>query len=91
MKPLLIYLVLSLAAFSAKAAEPEFVACRLVGCTVVEKDRICVYRGTNHTQDVLYYRLDEWFPRQFQCKYAPNEKPPPTVQEVLKAIKDKMS
>jgi hypothetical protein len=83
--------VMLLKAHTANAADPEFVACRLVGCTVVDKDRICVYRGANHTQDVLYYRLDEWFPREFQCKYAPNEKPPPTVQEVLKAIKDKMS
>lgn len=83
--------VMLLKAHTANAADPEFVACRLVGCTVVDKDRICVYRGANHTQDVLYYRLDEWFPREFQCKYAPNETPPPTVQEVLKAIKDKMS
>jgi hypothetical protein len=83
--------VMLLKAHTANAADPEFVACRLVGCTVVDKDRICVYRGANHTQDVLYYSLDEWFPREFQCKYAPNETPPPTVQEVLKAIKDKMS
>ena len=83
--------IMLLKAHTAKAGDPEHVTCRLVGCTVVSKDRICVYRGANHTQDVLYYRLDEWFPREFQCKYAPNEKPPPTVQEVLKAIKDKMS
>ncbi len=83
--------IMLLKAHTAKAGDPEHVTCRLVGCTVVSKDRICVYRGTNNTQDVLYFRLDEWFPREFQCKYAPNEERPPTVQEVLEAIREKMS
>ena len=91
MKPPLVCLVLAMVAFSAKAADPEHVTCRLVGCTVIEDTRICVYRGTNYTQDVLYLRLGEWFPREFQCKYAPNETPPPTVQDVLEAIRKKMS
>lgn len=83
--------VMLLKAHTAKAADPEHVTCRLVGCTVIEDTRICVYRGTNFTQDVIYLRLDEWFPREFQCKYAPNDTPPPTVQDVLEAIRKKMS
>ena len=82
--------VMLLKAHTAKAADPEHVTCRLVGCTVIEDTRICVYRGTNFTQDVIYLRLDEWFPREFQCKYAPNDTPPPTVQDVLEAIRKKM-
>ena len=83
--------VMLLKSHTANAADPEHVTCRLVGCTVIEDTRICVYRGTNFTQDVIYLRLDEWFPREFQCKYAPNDTPPPTVQDVLEAIRKKMS
>ena len=83
--------VMLLKAHTANAADPEFVTCRLVGCTVIGKERVCVYRGANYTQDVMHFRLGEWFPREFQCKFKPNKTPPPTVQDVLKAIKDKMS
>jgi hypothetical protein len=83
--------VLLLKSHSARAGDPEYVTCRLVGCEVIDKERICIYRGPNFTQDVLHLRQGEWYPTEFQCKYKPNVERPPTVREVLKAIKEKMS
>ena len=31
---------------------------------------------------------DEWFPREFQCKYDPNETKPPSIQETFKQIRE---
>ena len=83
--------VLLLKSHSARAGDPEYVTCRLVGCEVIGEERICIYRGPNFTQDVLHLRRGEWYPTEFQCKYKPNVERPPTVREVLKAIKEKMS
>lgn len=83
--------VLLLKSHSARAGDPEYVTCRLVGCEVIDQERICIYRGPNFTQDVLHLRRGEWYPTEFQCKYKPNVERPPTVREVLKAIKEKMS
>ena len=83
--------VLLLKSHSARAGDPEYVTCRLVGCEVIDQERICIYRGPNFTQDVLHLQKGEWYPTEFQCKYKPNEERPPTVREVLKAIKEKMS
>ena len=71
----------------AKAADPEYVTCRLKGCTTVDKQRVCVYHGVNNTVDTLFFRMDEWFPREFQCKYSPNDAKPPSIQETFKAIR----
>ena len=71
----------------AKAADPEYVTCRLKGCTTVDKQRVCVYHGVNNTVDTLFFRMDEWFPREFQGKYDPNETKPPSVQETFEAIR----
>ena len=83
--------VLLLKTHAARAGDPEYVTCRLVGCEVIDKEPICIYRGPNFTQDVLHLRRGEWYPTEFQCKYKPNVERPPTVREVLKAIKEKMS
>ena len=83
--------VLLLKSHSARAGDPEYVTCRLVGCEVIGEERVCIYRGPNFTQDVLHLRRGEWYPTEFQCKYKPNVERPPTVREVLKAIKEKMS
>jgi hypothetical protein len=80
--------VLLLKSHSARAGDPEYVTCRLVGCEVIDKERICIYRGPNFTQDVLHLRRGEWYPTEFQCKYKPNVERPPTVREVLEAIKE---
>lgn len=71
----------------AKAADPEYVTCRLKGCTTVDKQRVCVYHGVNNTVDTLFFRMDEWFPHEFQCKYDPNETKPPSIQETFKQIR----
>ena len=83
--------VLLLKSHTARAGDPEYVTCRLVGCDVIGEERVCIYRGPNFTQDVLHLRRGEWYPTEFQCKYKPNVERPPTVREVLKAIKEKMS
>ena len=71
----------------ANAADPEYVTCRLKGCTKVEDQRVCVYHGVNNTVDTLFFRMDEWFPREFQCKYDPNDTKPPSIQETFEAIR----
>jgi len=83
--------VMLLKSHTAHAGDPEYVTCRLVGCDVIGGERVCIYRGPNFTQDVLHLQKGEWYPTEFQCKYKPNEERPPTVREVLKAIKEKMS
>ena len=70
---------------------PQYVTGRLVGREVIDKERICIYRGPNFTQDVLHLQRGEYYPTEFQCKYKPNVARPTTVREVLAAIKDKMS
>jgi len=75
----------------ANAADPEYVTCRLKGCTKVDDQRVCVYYGVNNTVDTLFFRMDEWFPREFQCKYEPNDVKPPSIQETLKAIRESQS
>jgi len=71
----------------AHAADPDYVTCRLKGCTNVEDQRVCVYHGVNNTVDTLFFRMDEWFPREFQCKYDPNDTKPPSIQETFKQIR----
>ena len=71
----------------ANAADPEYVTCRLKGCTKVDDQRVCVYHGVNNTVDTLFFRMDEWFPREFQCKYDPNDTKPPSIQETFEAIR----
>jgi len=71
----------------AHAADPDYVTCRLKGCTKVEDQRVCVYYGVNNTVDTLFFRMDEWFPREFQCKYDPNDTKPPSIQETLEEIR----
>lgn len=75
----------------ANAADPEYVTCRLKGCTKVDNQRVCVYYGVNNTVDTLFFRMEEWFPREFQCKYDPNDVKPPSIQETLKAIRESQS
>ena len=57
------------------------------GCTTVDKKRVCVYHGVNNTVDTIFFRMDEWFPREFQCRYSPNETKPPSIQETFEAIR----
>ena len=71
----------------ANAADPEYVTCRLKGCTKVDDQRVCVYHGVNNTVDTLFFRMDEWFPREFQCRYDPNDTKPPSIQETFEAIR----
>ena len=41
--------VLLLKSHAARAGDPEYVTCRLVGCEVIDQERICIYRGPNFT------------------------------------------
>ena len=71
----------------ANAAEPGHVICRLQACKVIADNRVCVYHGPNNTTDTLFLDPNEWFPREFQCKYIPNEQRPPSIQETFEAIR----
>ena len=84
---LLTLFVLLLKNHAAKA-QPEHVQCRLVGCEKIEGMRYCVYRGAWNTQEVISFRLDEWFPREFLCDFEPDKPRPPSMRETMKAIRD---
>ena len=71
----------------ANAAEPSHVVCRLQACTKIGDNRVCVYHGPNNTTDTLFLDPNEWFPREFQCRYQPNEKKPPSIQETFEQIR----
>ena len=72
----------------AKAvATPEYVICRLKGCDIIDDQRVCIYHGPNNTVDSVWLDPIEYFPKEIQCKYEPNEKKPPTVRETLDAIR----
>ncbi|MDB9996608.1 hypothetical protein OAE49_06285 [Gammaproteobacteria bacterium] len=73
---------------SAKASSiPEYVVCRLKGCDIIDDKRVCIYHGANNTVDSIWLDPIEFFPKEIQCKYDPNEKKPPTVRETLDAIR----
>lgn len=69
-------------------AQPDHVQCRLVGCEKIEGMRYCVYRGAWNTQEVISFRLDEWFPREFLCDFEPDKPRPPSMRDTMKAIRD---
>ena len=72
----------------AKAvATPEYVICRVKGCDIIDDQRVCIYHGANNTVDSVWLDPIEYFPKEIQCKYEPNEKKPPTVRETLDAIR----
>lgn len=72
----------------AARAQPEHVLCRLVGCDKIDGMRYCVYRGAWNTQEVISFRMDEWFPREFLCDFEPDKPRPPSMRETLKAIRE---
>jgi hypothetical protein len=66
---------------------PEYVACRLKGCEIINKQRVCIYQGANNTVDQVWIDFHEFFPKEIQCKYDPKKEKPPTIQETFEAIK----
>ena len=84
---ILIGFVMLLKAHTANA-QPDYVQCRLVGCEKIEGMRYCVYRGAWNTQEVISFRLDEWFPREFLCDVEPATPRPPSMRDTMKAIRD---
>lgn len=84
--------VLLLKAHSASASpiSQVYTTCRLVACENSGKDRVCIYRGQNNTQELMTFRTGEWYPKEYQCEYNPNVKRPPTIKETLEAIRDAM-
>ena len=84
---ILIGFVMLLKAHTANA-QPDYVQCRLVGCEKIEGMRYCVYRGAWNTQEVISFRLDEWFPREFLCDLEPDKPRPPSMRDTMKAIRD---
>ena len=61
--------------------------CRLVSQLIVDDQRICVYLGANNTQYQEYVPYEAGAcPREYQCKYRPNEKPF-NLKNVIRSIK----
>ena len=68
-------------------SQPSHVVCRLKACTIIDDNRVCVYHGPRNTVDTLFLDKNEWFPREFQCKYMPNSERPPSIQDTFEAIR----
>jgi len=85
--------VILLKAHSAKASDwaNDMTVCRLVKCLKIDKNtEACVYRGAHNTQETMFYSLNprEWKPREYLCQWNPDQPPPPSAYEVLKAIRE---
>ena len=65
---------------------PEYVTCRLKGCSKIDGEKLCIYHGPNNTVDSVWMGIDEYFPREIECKYDPKHEKPPTLRETFAAI-----
>ncbi len=84
---LLVGFVMFLKSTVAHAADPEYVTCRLKGCTKVDNPRVCKYQGDHNTINQVWIDFHEFFPKEIKCKYDPKNEKPPTMQETFEAIK----
>ena len=83
--------VLLLKAHTAKANDwaNDMTVCRLVKCMKMDKNtEACVFRGAHNTQETLFFDYGEWKPREYLCQWNPDQPPPPSAYEVLKAIRE---
>ena len=68
---------------------PEYVTCSLWKRTEGIDGKVCIYRGANGT--IAYHYAQRSYtecPRQFQCKYLPNSKKKPSLEDILDGLKD---
>jgi hypothetical protein len=65
---------------------PEYVTCRLKGCSKIDGEKLCIYHGPNNTVDSVWMDINEYYPREIQCKYDPKHEKPPTLRETFEAI-----
>ena len=65
---------------------PEYVTCRLKGCSKIDGEKLCIYHGPNNTVDSVWMDINEYYPREIQCKYDPKHEKPPTLRETFTAI-----
>jgi hypothetical protein len=84
---LLFGFVLFLKGIAANAETwPEYVTCRLKGCSKIDGEKLCIYHGPNNTVDNVWMNINEYYPREIQCKYDPKHEKPPTLRETFEAI-----
>ena len=72
----------------AKAADPEYVACRLKGCEKIDGQQVCIYHGANNTVDQVWVDYRQYVPREIQCKYDPKQEKPASIRETFKKIRE---
>ena len=72
----------------AKAADPEYVACRLKGCEKIDGQQVCIYHGANNTVDQVWIDYGQYVPREIQCKYDPKQEKPASIRETFKKIRE---
>ena len=84
---LLVGLVMFLKGVAANAETwPEYVTCRLKGCSNIDGERLCIYHGPNNTVDSVWINMGESYPQEIQCKYDPKNENPPSLRDTFKAI-----
>ena len=80
-----------LACFGIIAADAKNTTCRLASQVIMQNQRICVYLGANGTNYTDYVPLDAGAcPREYSCKYRPNQKTF-NLKNVIKGIKKEFS
>ena len=75
----------------AARADAQLVTCRLAECEVHGKDKVCIYLGANQTLKVEHFMVGQMVPTEYQCEYSPNSERPPTVKDIMDAIKEAMN
>ena len=80
--------VLLLKSHAANAGK-IYVQCRLEGYEKINDEWVCLYRGTNNTQDVIHLNENNFCPREIECEYQPNKKPR-TVKDAIDSIRKAM-
>ena len=75
----------------AAKAEVQLVTCRLAGGEVHGKDKVCVYLGANQTLKVEHFMVGQMVPTEYKCEYSPDSERPPTVKDIMDAIKEAMN
>ena len=75
----------------AARADAQLVTCRLAGCEIHGKDKVCIYLGANQTLKVEHFMVGQMVPTEYKCEYSPDSERPPTVKDIMDAIKEAMN
>lgn len=76
--------------YNEKEKDTLIINCHLAARKVIKKQKICLYRGANNTEENVFINKFEHCPKTIKCIYEPNKKAP-MVQEALESIERALS